>query len=259
MRSISRDAFLIGEVWEDASNKISYGKRRRYFTDGELDSVMNYPVRSAIIDFIKGDDCGEGFMNTVMTIAENYPKDVVDCLMNMLSTHDTERILTVLSSEDRPMEREARAVYKMSDKAKEEAILRLRAATFLQFVLPGIPCIFYGDEIGTEGFEDPFCRSYFDWKRVEGNTLCGFFGRVAAMRNYNESLRVGTVSVRYMRSGVLCVERRHGICLCRAYVNVGDPYDVTISGEVIFWEHTEISSGSARLCRYGFLLEKIIL
>ena len=90
------DAFLIGEVWEDASNKSAYGVRRRYFVDGELDSVMNYPFRNAIINFIRGWDNGPGLKDTVMTIAENYPPQVFLCNMNLLGTHDTPRILTAL-------------------------------------------------------------------------------------------------------------------------------------------------------------------
>ena len=71
IREIKPDALLIGEVWEDASNKSAYGARRRYFVDGELDSAMNYPFRTAIIQFLRDRDSGEGLRNTVMTIAEN--------------------------------------------------------------------------------------------------------------------------------------------------------------------------------------------
>ena len=96
IRGIKPDALLIGEVWEDASNKIAYGQRRRYFTDGELDSVMNYPFRTAIINFMRGFDSGWGLKDTVMSIMENYPPQVAACNMNLLGTHDTPRILTAL-------------------------------------------------------------------------------------------------------------------------------------------------------------------
>lgn len=96
LRELKPDALLIGEVWEDASNKIAYSRRRRYFVDGELDSCMNYPFRTAILNFIKGLDDGRGLAETVMTIAENYPPQVLLCNMNLLGTHDTPRILTAL-------------------------------------------------------------------------------------------------------------------------------------------------------------------
>ena len=90
------DAFLIGEVWEDASNKIAYDCRRRYFTDRQLDSVMNYPWQKAILRYVRGEDGGEALGEQIMTIAENYPPDVLSAVMNILSTHDTARALTAL-------------------------------------------------------------------------------------------------------------------------------------------------------------------
>ena len=96
IRQLKPDALLIGEVWEDASNKIAYGQRRRYFVDGVLDSAMNYPFRTAIINFLRDWDSGRGLKDTVMTIAENYPPQVLACNMNLLGTHDTPRILTAL-------------------------------------------------------------------------------------------------------------------------------------------------------------------
>ena len=68
IRKLKPDALLLGEVWEDASNKMAYNRRRRYFTDGELDCVMNYPFRTAILDFMRGRDSGRKLRDTVMTI-----------------------------------------------------------------------------------------------------------------------------------------------------------------------------------------------
>ena len=97
IKELNPDALLLGEVWEDASNKCAYGKRRTYFTGGELDSVMNYPFRTAIVNFVKNLDGGRGFKETVMSIMENYPPQVAACNMNLLGTHDTPpRILTAL-------------------------------------------------------------------------------------------------------------------------------------------------------------------
>ncbi|MFR2041941.1 MAG: glycoside hydrolase family 13 protein [Oscillospiraceae bacterium] len=89
IKELNPDALLLGEVWEDASNKCAYGKRRTYFTGGELDSVMNYPFRTAIVNFVKNLDGGRGFKETVMSIMENYPPQVAACNMNLLGTHDT--------------------------------------------------------------------------------------------------------------------------------------------------------------------------
>ncbi len=257
LKGIDPDSLLIGEVWEDASNKISYGRRRHYFTGGELDSVMNYPFRTAIIDYVSGKDDGKAFSETVMTIAENYPAEVLHTLMNMLSTHDTPRILSVFSPEEAPKDKRARAGYLMSGQSRTIALARLRAATFLQFVLPGMPCIFYGDELGTEGFEDPFCRSYFRWDKVEDNAVREFFVRVSKFRRSNIALIKGNTVVNRCGKGNVVIERRYLNKLCRAYVNIGEPATIALTGKVVFCERASFDKENATLDNCGFLLEEI--
>ncbi|MBE6871665.1 MAG: glycoside hydrolase family 13 protein [Ruminococcaceae bacterium] len=256
LKQLKPDALLIGEVWEDASNKISYGKRRRYFTDGELDSVMNYPFRKAVIDLVCGRDKGEQFKQTVMNIAENYPKCVLNTLMNMLSTHDTERIISVLSDEV-PQDKAERAGFAMSDSAREKAEEKLRAASFLQFVLPGMPCIYYGDEIGMEGFEDPFCRGFFNWEKAKDSKLRGFFTKLAQVRNTCDALKYGDVNAESDGAGRVVIERKNGDGRCVAFVNTGLPVKVAVSGEVIFSEKARIQGNEAFLDSYGFVLQQI--
>ena len=125
IRQIRPDALLIGEVWEDASNKHAYGVRRRYFVDGILDSAMNYPFRNAIINFIRGWDNGPALKDAVMTIVENYPQQVVLCNMNLLGTHDTPRILTNLIGEYEG-DREKLANVKLNPNQLLTALRRLR-------------------------------------------------------------------------------------------------------------------------------------
>ncbi len=256
LKGIKPEALLIGEVWEDASSKVSYGKRRRYFVGGELDSVMNYPFRNAIIDYVRGDDNGTQLMETVMTIAENYPKDVLHTLMNMLSTHDTVRILSALSPENPPEERNARAGYTMPKSVREIALSRLRAAVFLQFVLPGMPCIYYGDEIGMEGLGDPFCRGYFKWDTVEGNDLREFFVRIANVRNSSDTLKYGDVSMECDGDGRVIIERRTESSVCRAIVNMGTPMNFSLSGNLILAEKGQQHEDGIILESGGFMLEE---
>ena len=257
LKEVKPDALLIGEVWEDASNKISYNARRRYFTAGELDAVMNYPFRLAIIDYVTGKDEGRGLAECVMTIAENYPEGVLHTLMNMLSTHDTPRILSLLSPEQPPEQKEQRATFRMSETAMETALLRLRAATFLQFVLPGMPCIYYGDEIGTEGFGDPFCRSYFDWQRTKNNPLVHFFASLAALRKTEGALLGGDVLVESPASGVICVKRTLGDTVLCATVNMSHEAYTQEAGKVLFGERFAQKDGNATLEHGGFVLQKI--
>jgi len=155
------DALIIGEVWEDASNKIAYGNRRHYFLGEELDTVMNYPLKEAIIAFMHTGRA-EDIRDTVETLCENYPRPALNCLMNILGTHDTGRILTVLSSKSFET-REERAVAVLSEDERAKAKTLLRLASLLQFTLPGVPSIYYGDEVGLEGYEDPFNRRCYPW------------------------------------------------------------------------------------------------
>lgn len=255
LKGIKPDSLLIGEVWEDASNKISYGERRRYFTDGELDSVMNYPLKNAIVDFVCQNDDGTNFEQIVMTIAENYPRDVVLTLMNSLSTHDTSRVLSQLSPEVPPCEKSECAGYTMPECAKGEALQRLFTAVFLQFVLPGMPCIYYGDEIGMEGLGDPFCRGYFKWDDAKNNAVRDFYVRVAKMRSASDALKLGDVLVKSHGGGHLEIERRYRGGICRAHVNVGEDVSITMRGEVLFSRRAHIYDGEAILECYGFVLE----
>lgn len=216
LKEIKPDAILIGEVWEDASNKISYGIRRKYFSQSELDSVMNYPFRDAILNFVKGYTDGRALGGTIMTIAENYPKPVLDCLMNLLSTHDTPRVLTEISGAGEGMTKSEKAEFDLSGDALLYASGLAKAAVFLQFVLPGNPCIYYGDEIGMQGFEDPLNRAFFRWSEVDSD-MYDFYKEMAALKNGSRELRLGDVRV------VSCGER---------YIKLARIYD----GETVYAE-----------------------
>ncbi len=191
IRELKPDALLMGEVWEDASNKSAYGVRRRYFVDGELDSVMNYPFRTAILNFVRGWDSGTELKNTVMNIAENYPPQVLSCNMNLLGTHDTARILTALV-DDFEGPREQQAGRRLSYNQKEVARERLLAASFLQYTLPGSPSLYYGDEVLMEGHKDPFNRRTYPWGH-EDHGLLAHFRRLGQMKKENPALRLGDI------------------------------------------------------------------
>ena len=191
IRELKPDALLIGEVWEDASNKIAYGQRRRYFVDGMLDSVMNYPFRTAILNFLRERDDGRALRNAVLTIAENYPPQVLACNMNLLGTHDTARILTALV-DDFDGSREEKARRHLGPSQLQMAMDRLLMASFLQYTLPGAPSLYYGDEAGMEGYKDPFNRRPYPWGR-ENLNLLNHFKRLGQLRKEQECLRLGQI------------------------------------------------------------------
>ena len=225
MRQIDPQSLLLGEVWEDASNKRAYGVSRRYFVDGELDSVMNYPWRNAIVAFLTDADDGTALGESLMTLAENYPPEVLSCVMNHLGTHDTPRILTVLG-EPFCGTKDERAHRRMTPVQRKTALMRLRMAVFLQFTLPGMPCIYYGDEAGMEGFEDPFNRRTYPWGR-EDPELLAHFRRLGQLRKTCDALRLGDIQFFQAEDRRLGFTRRYGGSVLKIYCNrCGDPWDI---------------------------------
>lgn len=206
-KSEKRDALIIGEVWEDASIKISYGDRKNYFEGDKLDSVMNYPFKDAIIDFVKN---GNSFdiKSTVESIVENYPEEVVHCLMNMLGTHDTPRILTALADRQLPLDasREDKAGFVLNDVEKSVAVKRLKIASVIQMTLPGVPCVYYGDEAETEGCADPFNRSCFPWGH-ENQDLQDWYKMVIGIRTGRDVYKRGKYRTVAAFEGLYAFER----------------------------------------------------
>ncbi len=189
LRKENPHALLLGEVWEDASNKISYSERRKYFLGDELDSVMNYVYKDAIIGFVRQEIDAEEFNERAMQLFENYPPQVIHSVMNILSTHDTPRIATTLTG-TWYQTREERAWRTPSESERMKAKKRQRVAVFLQYCLPGMPCIYYGDEIGMEGFEDPFNRRFFDWEHMNEDVY-NFYRTMGWLKNSCKALQVG--------------------------------------------------------------------
>ena len=194
VKTVDPDALIIGEVWEDASCKEAYGQRRRYFRGRQLDSVMNYPLKNGIINFVKYGDKASLFEASVM-LYQNYPKFVSDSLMNFLGTHDTERVLTVLGTQgEQGMSADELARYRMNPEQRERAIEKLRLAYVILAFMPGIPCTYYGDEAGMEGFRDPFNRMPYPWGRQEAR-LVEHYKKIGRIRSSHSVLADGYFEV----------------------------------------------------------------
>ena len=200
------DALVLGEVWEDASNKTAYGVRRRYLLGRQLDTVMNYPFRDAILGFLLGGD-PLAFCETVESILENYPPQCVRLLMNHIGTHDTERALTVLGGEPSGSNgREWQSCHALSPEQREKGRRRLKLASLLQFTLPGIPCIYYGDEAGVCGFTDPDNRRTYPWGH-EDMELLNFYKVMIAVHKKYKMLRSGSLKFLWNDYQGLCYAR----------------------------------------------------
>lgn len=190
VKALNKDYLVIGEVWEDATNKFSHGGRRRYLLGDQLDSVMNYPFASAILTFMRY-GVAENFMESIVSVCENYPKEALNCLMNHIGTHDTARILTSLiydSIEHKP--RHIQAQCKLTNEEYQKAKTLLKTATVLQYTLPGFPSVYYGDEAGLQGGGDPFNRGFFPWGN-EDTELTDWYKKLGEIRRNAKSLKDG--------------------------------------------------------------------
>jgi len=192
VKSADSEAVIIGEVWEDASRKVSYGKRREYILGEELDSVMNYPLREMLFKFLLGEWDAWQMNRGILSLFENYPAHIFYSLMNMLGTHDVARAKTILSGAppDHILTKDEQAGYSMSPEMEDLANKRLKIACLFQMTFPGVPCIYYGDEAGLSGYRDPFNRGTYPWGR-EDNNLLSWHKKMIALRKKTDALRTG--------------------------------------------------------------------
>jgi 4-alpha-glucanotransferase len=209
VKAVDPDAVVIGEVWEDASNKVSMGGRRAYVDGHELDSVMNYPLRALLLDFLTGHMDACALQAGMMSLWENYPQEFFYALLNLVSGHDVERALTVLSGAPpaSALTRAQQAEWRPSPAALETARARMRTLVFLQMVLPGAPCVYYGDEAGMQGMRDPFNRGTFPWGR-EDKELLAFYRRMIVRRRHTPALESGAFTAAAPDRDVIAVFRR---------------------------------------------------
>ena len=200
------DCYLLGEVWEDATTKEAYGVRRTYLLGKGLDGVMNYPFRNAILSFLRGGSALSS-AEQLTAICEHYPAPALHALMNHLGTHDTERILTAL--EDEPAEGRDRywqSGRRLPKPKYDHGIRLVRLAYAMLFTLPGVPCIYYGDEVGMQGYRDPFNRAYYDWDSTE-NRIKPLLRQLAKLRKECDAFWEGDFRVTRADGGLLQYRR----------------------------------------------------
>ena len=259
VKSEDKDAIIIGEVWEDASDKIAYSKRREYLQGFELDSVMNYPLKDAIIAYIKTQD-EQLLLKTVRKLIDHYPKQTLDCLMNILGTHDTARILTVLGGIicQNKEEMASEKAY-LGEKERQKAIDKLKMAALIQFTLPGVPCVYYGDENGMEGHIDPFCRQCFDWEHLNDD-LIHYYKKLGKIRNdYKEIFKDGNFVELIAENGFLVYERRKNKKSVTVYINNSSKgHFIGLKGNYKELFSEELKSGiiSVQPYSYGIFVRK---
>ena len=256
MEEEKSDALLIGEVWEDGSNKIAYDRRRRYLLGSETHGLMNYPFRTAALQWLCGGDASD-FRESMETLRENYPPDAYYSAMNFLSTHDTPRILTLLGGEPVPEDKPGRAAARLSPAGYELARRRLMVGAMLLYAFPGSPTVYYGDEAGVQGYEDPLNRRTYPWGQ-EDERLLAWYRKLGALRCSRPSLQQGGISYPLAAGGGLAVRRRCGSEVTVAVMNAGAeflevrlPWSGTIATDAMTGQQFLTEGGVLRLSLPG--------
>ncbi len=220
-KSADKDSVIIGEVWENAAIKIAYGARRRYFLGDQLDSVMNYPFRNAVIDYLETGDSAV-LADTLTEVFATYPRENAHCLMNILGTHDTERILSVLGDKEREgLSMTELSTRRLSETGRAKAKKLLKIATAIQFTVYGVPSVYYGDETGMEGYRDPFCRMPYPWGR-EDEDISEHYKLLGKIRKENSVFAKGEFKVVLSCGSLIIYERKEGGKIIYLAANASD-------------------------------------
>lgn len=261
------DGFIIGEVWDNAITKEGYGKQRKYLLGKGLDSVMNYPFTNAILKYVRFGNY-EYLKETLTTIYNQYPKEVINSLMNSISTHDITRAITTLVGDgiqnnkfnwiwDVPYSRQWQYKNdKLDFQIYNKGVQMMKIATTIQYFLPGNPCIYYGDEAGLYGYKDPFNRKCFMWDNIDNN-LHTFFSELGKIKNQHDFLSDADFKEICLNENVFAFERfdehnRILIAVNRSEMDV--PIDFMDSYkncyEILFKEN----ASDDLLCKYGIII-----
>lgn len=254
----SQNATMIGEVWEDVSTKEAYGERKHYLTHNTLDSAMNYVYKDALFNFFENKRA-ENLLDSILRIIENYPKDCLDAMMNIISSHDIERAMTRLSKgpangHDRYWQAQNDFLNEVDYKRGKE-LLKLMAT--IQYFLPGNPCIYYGDEAGVYGFSDPFNRKTYPWGR-EDVELINFFKALGAIRINEKYVRDATFLPVLFYGGICIFARKALYSNQKLYIGVNisnAPFDLSFIGanEIL---NSSVNSSSMVLDPYTSIILK---
>lgn len=202
------EAVVLGEVWEDASNKVAYGETRCYCTGDTLDSVMNYPVREAILNFVMGKTSASTFVRLIHHQEEVYPAQLRYALMNLVGSHDRCRALNILAGREcQELSKADQQHVHLNVEEYELAVRRYKLCIDLLCALPGCATVYYGDEVGLTGCHDPWNRRAFPWGR-EDKSLQKYVANKLRHRQESDLLRLGYCDIEAPDDDTLLITRR---------------------------------------------------
>lgn len=220
------NAIIIGEMWGIATDRAD----PKIF-DGQLDSVMNYPMADAILRWVRYGEAGHFRYNFERVYGE-YPHDVQNLLLNNIATHDTPTTMTMLvgdkmnsnvfdkqiwdietpwrseKSFDTYSFREFEAKHDSiqgADYIKAKALTQIAVA--ILYMIPGIPCVYQGTEIADYGYKDPFNRKPYDWDKSE-DEMKQFMAKMGKIRRENSNIfKNGMARIVHIDESILILER----------------------------------------------------
>ncbi|TCZ74698.1 alpha-glycosidase [Paenibacillus albiflavus] len=172
VKATNPEAYILGEIWHDSM---------MWLQGDQFDAVMNYPFTNAVLDyFTKRLTDTEQFASEIGALIAAFPEQATISAFNILDSHDTPRLLTQCGGDH----------------------ARMKLAALFQFTYPGVPCIYYGDEVGLEGGADPDCRKCMEWDPVKQDAdLFRFYKELIELRKRHSTLRTGEFRFLHAESG----------------------------------------------------------
>jgi len=172
VKKANPEAYILGEIFHDSLP---------WLGGDQFDAVMNYRFTEAVLDFAaRGSRDGKQFADLIGSILASYPQQANEVAYNLLGSHDTPRLLTVCGEDKR----------------------RMKLASVIPFTFPGVPSIYYGDEIGMSGGEDPDCRKCMEWDAdKQDRELFAFYAQLVRLRRAHRALRDGSYEMLCAESG----------------------------------------------------------
>ncbi len=240
------DALLLGEVWEDASNKVSYGKLRRYLLGDELDSAMNYPFRDMVIGFLMGHMSAYDAAEAIETLRENYPREALACCLNLLGSHDRPRIASLLGGgpDESQLPEEERGRWRLTPEAMNLAKSRFWLATLMQMTFPGVPSLYYGDEFGLEGLSDPGNRRTLPaLEDIRDTDMLTIVKNASAVRRALPVMVEGDIEARGLTEDVLLYTRSGADGAATVLINRSSHTEATVRVPALGEAATDVVSG----------------
>lgn len=208
IKSENPDGVLIGEVWDNCATKYGPEGRRGYVNGDELDAPMNYQFREPTIEFLNGRKDAYWYADTQNRLIEDYPVPFMDACLNLLGSHDTERIRTALcgNPDARTLTRKQQLAIRPDEATLARATKRVLLGYALMAAMPGVPCIYYGDEAGMTGMTDPLNRGTFPWDS-EDRAMTGQVRALMRLHNESDAIRNGSVRIAAIGKQTVCVIR----------------------------------------------------